>query len=93
MLSEEIKATNLSSNVLFHFTNKMDNIISILEKGFVPHFCPEHLSPNEPKLFPEIVMPMVCFCDIPLALIREHLNHYGSFGIGLKKEWTSQLII
>jgi len=30
---------------------------------------------------------MVCFCDIPISRINEHVNFYGSFGIGLSREW------
>ena len=32
---------------------------------------------------------MVCFCDIPLSQIRGHKDTYGSFAIGLSKEWAS----
>jgi hypothetical protein len=32
--------------------------------------------------------PMVCFCDIPLSRISEHVDYYGKFGIGLTREWA-----
>ncbi|EGU32399.1 hypothetical protein VIBRN418_17483 [Vibrio sp. N418] len=32
--------------------------------------------------------PMVCFCDIPLSRIDEHVKFYGEFGIGMTKEWA-----
>ncbi|MGD0036324.1 MAG: abortive infection system antitoxin AbiGi family protein [Bacteroidota bacterium] len=88
------KATNLSSNVLYHFTNSIDNIINILENNFIPRYCPELVIdfPTEysdalPLILPQQIYPMVSFCDIPLALIRGHLKHYGNYGIGLTKEW------
>ena len=33
-------------------------------------------------------MPMVCFCDIPLARITEHVLFYGDYGVGLTREWA-----
>lgn len=31
--------------------------------------------------------PMVCFCDIALTRLTEHTSYYGSYGIGMSKEW------
>lgn len=34
-----------------------------------------------------IAFPMVCFCDIPISRIQDHVAFYGSFGIGMTREW------
>lgn len=34
-----------------------------------------------------IAYPMSCFCDIPLSKITAHTDFYGSFGLGMTKEW------
>lgn len=84
---------NVSSTVLFHFTRSMDHLKGILKKGFFPRYCPEYtLNPVDRKAasnrrHPNRVAPMVCFCDLPLSLIRKHLEEYGNFGIGLDKKW------
>lgn len=86
-------ADNISSGVLFHFTNSLSKLRGILRAGFLPRFCPEYtLQPldveaariNRPPMF---ALPMVCFCDLPLSLIGKHLDEYGRFGIGLSKTW------
>lgn len=30
---------------------------------------------------------MVCFCDIPLGRLGEHVSFYGEYGLGMSKEW------
>lgn len=83
-----------SSNTLFHFTDKIDNVINILENEFRPHFCLEDLSFMLLDISPleklEIAIPMVCFCDIPLSQSRVHMENYGKYGIGLSKKWGMQ---
>jgi Putative abortive phage resistance protein AbiGi, antitoxin len=86
-------AENISSTVLFHFTKSMENLKSILKHGFYPRYCPEYtLDPSDRRAAsmnkpPMWAVPMVCFCDLPLSLIRKHLAKYGHYGIGLAKQW------
>jgi hypothetical protein len=82
---------SLSANTLFHFTDTLDSIENILTNEFYPHFCLEDNSvfyPKESHLCKYLqAIPMVCFCDIPLSQIRNHMKYYGTYCIGLKKEW------
>lgn len=36
-----------------------------------------------------MAFPMVCFCDIPLGRISDHVGFYGEFGLGMTKEWAN----
>ncbi|EGQ8028968.1 abortive infection system antitoxin AbiGi family protein [Vibrio vulnificus] len=75
---------------LFHFTPKMEYLISILKNGFYPRFCLEDSSLMDWYKHDYIAIPMVCFCDIPLSKISEHTGFYGSYGIGLKRDWGNE---
>lgn len=80
----------LSSNTLFHFTNNVDIVKKIIENNFYPRCCVEDLQflmPNYKGDEAKVGLPMVCFCDIPLSRISNHLDDYGYYGIGLTKEW------
>lgn len=77
-----------SADHLFHFTNKYENVVSILTEKFKPFFCVEDLSfMYEEKRNMTFALPMVCFCDIPVERHRLHKRKYGGYGIGMKKEW------
>jgi hypothetical protein len=88
---------SLSSNTLFHFTNKAENLINILNSGFSPRFCLEqfgssHLLTGKTRNEYddsnwEEAIPITCFCDLPISHISSHLEFYGSYGIGLSKNW------
>ncbi len=83
--------STISSNTLFHFTNSADNIIKIIKTGFEPRFCLEEfitqLITGQKADKVEVAIPMTCFCDLPLSMIDSHLDFYGSYGIGLSKQW------
>jgi hypothetical protein len=78
----------ISSNTLFHFTDSIDNLLNILTNEFRPHYCLENSSDLFVKTG-EVAMafPMICFCDLPLSQLDEHLAFYGHYGIGMKKGW------
>jgi len=83
----------ISSNTLFHFTNSAEKIIGIIKNGFVPKFCLEELGYDiffDTNTKDESAVPMTCFCDLPLSKIDNHLEFYGSYGIGLSKDWGKE---
>lgn len=72
-------------STVFHFTTK-EGLKGILSDNFWIKYCIEMIEhPGAPI---EIAIPMVSFCDIKLSQIQEHIEKYGSYGIGLSKEWA-----
>lgn len=87
-----VTSQTISSNTLFHFTSKLEYLLGIIEKGFLPRYSLEDLSYFGIGVAAdgtrwETGVPMVCFCDIPLSMIRDHLSVYNGYGIGLSKDW------
>ena len=76
-----------SANTLFHFTNKKA-LKGILKNGFYPKYSKEDLTNATPRIsvYKASFVPMVCFCDLPLSRIKEHIDFYGEYGIGMRKE-------
>jgi hypothetical protein len=86
------KFNTISANSLFHFTSTLDKLVSILRNDFYPRYCPEDHTAFYTKQTKSLInykraIPMVCFCDIPLAQIRNHVKTYGHYAIGLSKVW------
>ncbi len=78
----------LSSSVVIHFTKEKLNLVGILKNNFNLNYCKETITlKNTPTSF---LVPMVSFCDIPLSEIKNHIQKYGNYGIGLTKEWASR---
>jgi hypothetical protein len=76
----------ISSNSVFHFTDSGEKLKSILKHGFQPRYSLETFRFQKNEF--NIAIPMTCFCDIPLSLIKSHIEVYGGFGIGLHKSWA-----
>src|SRR5471032_1006881 len=76
------------SQNLFHFTKNFDVLISILKNGFWPRYCLEDTEWYGVQGHDYKAFAMVCFCDIPISRIFDHINLYGSYGIGLTREWA-----
>ncbi|GAB3102564.1 hypothetical protein G8770_10290 [Aestuariicella hydrocarbonica] len=76
------------SHTLFHFTRSSGTLKSILKNGFWPRYCLEDIKWIEDEDNEFVAYPMVCFCDIPLSRVEEHVGFYGEFGLGLTKEWA-----
>ena len=78
----------LSSNVLFHFTDSIQNLIDILTNNFRAHYSLEDFSlvfPSNQE--PTWAFPLIPFCDIPLSQASKHMTTYGNYAVGLNKEW------
>lgn len=78
----------ISANTLFHFTNKINYLESIIQNGFYPRYCNECFSITETTI--DLWIPMICFCDIPLSQIKNHISTYGSYGIGMSMDWANE---
>lgn len=78
------------SHTLFHFTKSSNTLKAILSGGYWPRYCLEDVRWVGQRSEDYIAFPMVCFCDIPLSRISEHIVFYGSYGLGMTKEWASQ---
>ena len=83
----------ISSNTLLHFTTSRETVGKILISGFRPNYSWEdfrRLDKNQEHTAEKFAIPMVCFCDLPLAQIAKHTEHYGTFGIGMHKDWATK---
>lgn len=74
----------LSTNSIIHITSCIHNLKGILDNGFRLKYCLESVYGDE------AAFPMVSFCDIPFSQIKNHLDNYGGYGIGLTKEWAQE---
>ena len=76
----------ISSSTIIHFTKRKDALKGILNKGFRVNYCLESVKIATRTV--SYACPMVSFCDIPLSQVKDHIGKYGSYGIGLTKNWA-----
>ena len=76
---------NIYSNSFFQRVKSHTIIEKILEEGFKAFYCKEEVfrGKNIPSTF--IGIPMVSFCDIPLAHVAT--NNYGKCGMAMSRTW------
>lgn len=77
--------SKISANTVFHFTN-IEALAGILRNGFYPSYHTEEYPAENGST--RQAFPMVCFCDIPLSQIGDHIDLYGKYGVGLSKVWA-----
>lgn len=78
---------SLYPDILFHFTSR-DGLYGILENTFSVSYAREKIIGA--KKATEFSVPMVSFCDLKLSELKVHMGKYGSYGIGLTKEWANR---
>ncbi|MGK0271353.1 MAG: hypothetical protein ACI88H_002011 [Cocleimonas sp.] len=77
------------SHTLFHFTQNKETLKLIFKNGYWPRYCLEDIRWVNQNDADYMAFPMVCFCDIPLSRISEHVRFYGYYGLGMTKEWAN----
>lgn len=86
-VSSNFMTNTISANTLFHFTPTKENLLSILTRKFYVRYSLEIFDTILDQETSELVVPMTCFCDIPLSQIKNHTSAYGNYAIGLSKSW------
>jgi hypothetical protein len=87
-----------SDNSIYHYSKTLEKFLNIFKQKIKHRYSIEDFSyligdndSYKEIKFPEnIAMPMFCFCDIPLERHRKHMSNYGTFGIGLSKDWAKK---
>lgn len=96
-----------NASTCFHFTRKLLTLKSILTNGLrfscsfekIPDYASVEMfywgtelsERNYNKNISGMIMPMICFCDIPLSRCKYHTKKYGNFGLGISKSFLCEM--
>lgn len=84
---EEYTPPKQSANTLFRFFKDSEYLFQALEKkAMIPRYYGENVDYLNIG-FHQIAYPMVCFCDITIHRLEEHMEFYGKYGIAFSKFW------
>ena len=90
MLTDVTVHSQQYSDNLYHFDKGPDRIVSALtRRGLTLNYVVEDLSFLGVEQIGKVAFPMICFCDIvpEKNRLKPHMDQYGSYGIGLSKNW------
>ena len=74
----------ISSDLLFHYTRNLSTLKAILKSGELwPCYSAQYGWAGG-----DFAIPATCFCDIPKNQIKDHVAYYGSYGLGMSKQWA-----
>lgn len=82
---------NINAFSLFHFTKSLNILESIIKSGLRYSFSVEERPETLDSLKEynntggKMIIPMICFCDIPLMRTLNHRKTYGNYCIGFDK--------
>ena len=76
-----------SANSLFRFFSKQEYLVKALQEGaLIPRYYSEYVEYLDIG-YNQIAYPMICFCDINVHRLKDHLDLYGKYGIAFSKTW------
>lgn len=74
--------------MIIHFTEKLSNIISILELSYFKlGYCSEYFCEGK-QIVSNAAHPMVCFSEFTDSELSYKAITYGKYAIAMKKEWA-----
>lgn len=91
----QYKIANVTKSY-FHYTNTLEKIISIIENGFYvrasletnPFYKLLSTDFDITNLSKKYVLPIISLCEVPLSKVKNHMEVYGNYGIGMNKKWV-----